>query len=139
MTTGAPLLTSTLPGAEGARTIDSVNPADLSDVVARVELAGPQALVEAARRANAAQRVWAQVPPPVRGRVIAAIGRLVEANFEALSQLVTREVGKPIVESRGEVQEIRHEPRFLELQNQIWASLKDEVERAYAQTAGAAA
>jgi NitT/TauT family transport system ATP-binding protein len=39
---------------------------------------------------------------------------------------------------RGEVQEIRHEPRFLELQGQIWASLKDEVERAYARTAGAA-
>lgn len=39
---------------------------------------------------------------------------------------------------RGEVQQIRHEPRFLELQNQIWAALKDEVDRAYAQTAGAA-
>ena len=39
---------------------------------------------------------------------------------------------------RGEVQEIRHERRFLELQGQIWASLKDEVERAYARTAGAA-
>ena len=39
---------------------------------------------------------------------------------------------------RGEVQDIRHEPRFLELQGQIWASLKDEVQRAYAQTAGAA-
>ena len=39
---------------------------------------------------------------------------------------------------RGEVQAIRHEPRFLELQNRIWASLKDEVDRAYAQTAGAA-
>jgi NitT/TauT family transport system ATP-binding protein len=39
---------------------------------------------------------------------------------------------------RGEVQEIRHERRFLELQGQIWASLKDEVQRAYAQTAGAA-
>ena len=39
---------------------------------------------------------------------------------------------------RGQVQEIRHEPRFLELQNRIWASLKDEVDRAYAQTAGAA-
>ncbi|HEV7207113.1 MAG TPA: ABC transporter ATP-binding protein [Mycobacteriales bacterium] len=38
---------------------------------------------------------------------------------------------------RGEVQQIRHEPRFLELQNQIWASLKDEVDRAYAQTAAA--
>ncbi len=39
---------------------------------------------------------------------------------------------------RGEVQEIRHEARFLQLQNQIWAALKDEVERAYAQTAVAA-
>ncbi len=39
---------------------------------------------------------------------------------------------------RGQVQEIRHQPRFLELQNKIWASLKDEVDRAYAQTAGAA-
>ena len=39
---------------------------------------------------------------------------------------------------RGDVQTIRHEPRFLELQNKIWASLKDEVQRAYAQTAGAA-
>jgi NitT/TauT family transport system ATP-binding protein len=39
---------------------------------------------------------------------------------------------------RGEVQEIRHEPRFLELQQQIWASLKDEVERAYARTVRAA-
>ena len=37
---------------------------------------------------------------------------------------------------RGEVQEIRHEPRFLELQGQIWASLKDEVERAYAADGG---
>ena len=39
---------------------------------------------------------------------------------------------------RGEVQAIRHEPRFLELQNQIWESLRDEVDRAYARTAGAA-
>ncbi|WP_310963809.1 ABC transporter ATP-binding protein [Nocardioides terrisoli] len=39
---------------------------------------------------------------------------------------------------RGSIQDIRHEPRFLELQGRIWTSLKDEVERAYAQTAGAA-
>ena len=30
---------------------------------------------------------------------------------------------------RGDVQAIRHEPRFLELQDQIWESLKDEVTR----------
>ena len=36
---------------------------------------------------------------------------------------------------RGAVQEIRFEPRFLELHHQIWASLRDEVEAAYARTA----
>ncbi|MFZ0158368.1 MAG: aldehyde dehydrogenase family protein, partial [Kineosporiaceae bacterium] len=49
---------------------------------------------------------WAAVPAPIRGRVIAAIGRLIEANAETLAQLVTREVGKPLAEARGEVQEI---------------------------------
>jgi len=40
---------------------------------------------------------------------------------------------------RGSAQEIRFEPRFLELQHQIWSSLREEVERAYARTAGAVA
>jgi NitT/TauT family transport system ATP-binding protein len=39
---------------------------------------------------------------------------------------------------RGDVQEIRHEQHFQELQGRIWASLKDEVDRAYRQTAAAA-
>jgi NitT/TauT family transport system ATP-binding protein len=38
---------------------------------------------------------------------------------------------------RGAVQEIRFEPRFLELHHQIWESLREEVQRAYARTAGA--
>jgi NitT/TauT family transport system ATP-binding protein len=33
---------------------------------------------------------------------------------------------------RGAVQEIRFQPRFLELHHQIWESLREEVERAYA-------
>lgn len=40
---------------------------------------------------------------------------------------------------RGDVQEIRHEERFLDIQGRIWESLRDEVTRAYEQTAGAAA
>lgn len=40
---------------------------------------------------------------------------------------------------RADVQEIRHDERFLELQGRIWESLKDEVTRAYERTAGAAA
>lgn len=85
---------------------ESTNPALLSDVVADVALAGTSTFVEACRVAKAAQGSWADVPPPVRGRVIAEVGRIVEANKERLARLVTREVGKPYHESLGEVQEI---------------------------------
>ena len=82
------------------------NPARLDDVVSEAELAGRQALVEACRVAREAQLSWAEVPGPVRGRAIQQIGRLVEENKEALARLITREIGKPIKESRGEVQEV---------------------------------
>ncbi|MCL2542125.1 MAG: ABC transporter ATP-binding protein [Nocardioidaceae bacterium] len=36
---------------------------------------------------------------------------------------------------RGDVQEMRFQPRFVELQRRIWSSLREEVERAYAATA----
>jgi NitT/TauT family transport system ATP-binding protein len=38
---------------------------------------------------------------------------------------------------RGAVQEIRFDPHFLELHHQIWSTLREEVERAYARTATA--
>ena len=88
------------------QTIDSLNPADLSDVVTTVALATSADVVAAAATANEAQRAWADVPAPARGRTIAQVGRLVEANKEALAALVTREVGKPYAESLGEVQEV---------------------------------
>ena len=87
-------------------TLTSTNPANTSETVAEVRLGDASTFVDAARAARAAQREWAKVPAPARGRVIANVGRLVEANKEALSRLVTREVGKPYAESLGEVQEI---------------------------------
>jgi aldehyde dehydrogenase (NAD+) len=84
----------------------SRNPARLDDRVATVLLAGPEALRDATASAARAQRSWRDVPAPVRGRVVASLGRLVEANKEALSALVTREIGKPYTEALGEVQEI---------------------------------
>jgi len=84
----------------------SINPARPSETVATVLLAGADTFAEACRTAAAAQREWAQIPAPVRGRVIASIGRLVEANAEELARLVTREVGKPYREALGEVREI---------------------------------
>jgi aldehyde dehydrogenase (NAD+) len=109
--TDASIITSTIggqavPAGSGQQEITSVNPARLDDEVARVGLADAQTFAAACRSARAAQRDWAAVPAPVRGQVIANLGKLVAANFEALAQLVTREVGKPIAEARGEVQEI---------------------------------
>jgi len=103
------VITSHVAGASvrgDAGTVVSTNPSRLDDVVAEVSLASSEQLVEAFRAATAAQPAWADTPAPVRGRVIAQIGRLVEANSEALAALITREVGKPMAESRGEVQEI---------------------------------
>lgn len=103
------MITSHVAGASvrgDAGTVVSTNPSRLDDVVAEVSLASSEQLVGAFRAATAAQPAWADTPAPVRGRVIAQIGRLVEANSEALAALITREVGKPMAESRGEVQEI---------------------------------
>jgi alpha-ketoglutaric semialdehyde dehydrogenase len=94
-----------VPGAPAGR-ITSTNPARTSEVVADVALADAATFAAAAAAARAAQPAWADVPAPVRGRAIAHIGRLVEANAEALARLVTREIGKPYAEALGEVREI---------------------------------
>ena len=86
-------------------TITSVDPATGADVLT-AELVDAAAFVDACRSARDAQRAWAAVPAPVRGRVVERIGRLVEANADALARLVTREIGKPLPEARGEVQEV---------------------------------
>jgi alpha-ketoglutaric semialdehyde dehydrogenase len=96
---------SEVAGAPGGR-LRSVNPARMDEVVAEVALGDAKTFAEAARSARAAQRSWSDVPAPVRGRAIANLGRLVEANAEALAALVTREIGKPYAEALGEVREI---------------------------------
>ncbi len=96
---------SEVAGAPGGR-FGSVNPARIGEVVAEVALGDAKTFAEAARSARAAQRSWSDVPAPVRGRAIANLGRLVEANAEALAALVTREIGKPYAEALGEVREI---------------------------------
>src|SRR3954452_8450640 len=86
--------------------LTSTNPARLDDVVAEVLLGDAATFVDACRAARSAQKEWASVPAPARGRVIAQVGRLIEANKEQLAALVTREIGKPYPEALGEVQEI---------------------------------
>ena len=101
-------LTSIIDGheVEGGAEYSSRNPSRCDEVVAAVRLADAETFRRAAESAKVAQRAWADVPAPVRGRVIASLGRLVESNKEALAALVTREIGKPAAEALGEVQEI---------------------------------
>src|SRR5579859_4837904 len=101
-------ITSIVAGAPapGAARIASTNPARTSEIVADVSLGDAGTFVAAAQAARRAQPAWADVPAPVRGRAIAHIGRVVEANAESLARLVTREIGKPYPEALGEVREI---------------------------------
>jgi alpha-ketoglutaric semialdehyde dehydrogenase len=90
--------------APGGR-LSSTDPAT-GETVGEALLGDAAQFVEACAVARDAQRDWAATPAPVRGRVIERVGRLVEANAEALARLVTREIGKPLAEARGEVQEV---------------------------------
>ncbi|HEY7660728.1 MAG TPA: aldehyde dehydrogenase family protein, partial [Actinomycetota bacterium] len=92
-------------GAPGG-TIDVADPAHLDQVVATARLGDATTLVEACRVAREAHAQWAHTPAPVRGRAVQQLGRLVEDNAEALARTLTREIGKPIAEARGSVQEV---------------------------------
>ena len=107
-------MTRTLRSLVGGRPVEGspggsatiTNPARLAEAVAEVALGDAGTFLAACRSARAAQPGWAATPAPRRGRAIQQIGRLVEANAEALARLVTDEIGKPYREARGEVQEI---------------------------------
>ncbi len=89
---------------DDAGRLEVTNPAT-GEVTGVTRTAAPATFAAAAASAHAAQAAWAAVPAPVRGVAIHRLGRLLEDNKESLSRLVTAEIGKPIAESRGEVQE----------------------------------
>ncbi len=89
----------------GAETFVSCNPANAKEVVGTFGCASRAQVVAACTRARAAFAQWKRTPAPIRAGIIANFGRLLEDNKEALSRLVTREMGKPIREARGDVQE----------------------------------
>ena len=94
-----------LEGAPGG-TLSIANPADLDERVAEANLSDATTFVEACRTAREVQRAWARTPAPIRGRAIQQLGRLVEGSAETLARIITREIGKPMAEARGSVQEV---------------------------------
>lgn len=83
----------------------SVNPADTRDILNTYSSANKDVCREACENAKRAFKTWAQTPAPVRASVIQNFAGLIEKNKTALAQLVTREMGKPLREALGDVQE----------------------------------
>src|SRR6476660_1002766 len=86
------------------RTALNVNPANTDDVLGTVQQATRDEARTAVEAAANAFRDWRATPAPTRGRIVAKAARLLEENKEEVAQLLTREEGKTIAESRGELQ-----------------------------------
>lgn len=81
----------------------SVDPADPAQIVAEYRTAGPELLDEAVRAAVAAQPEWDRQGTIARGLVLRRAAELLAQRAESVAALMTREQGKTLAESRGEV------------------------------------
>src|SRR2546426_5567142 len=79
-----------------------LNPAT-EEPLAEIEPAGVEETDAAVARAKAAFPAWRAVAPSDRARLLRRLATLVEENGEELARIETRNVGKPISDSRGEV------------------------------------
>ncbi|MGY3803457.1 aldehyde dehydrogenase family protein [Pigmentibacter ruber] len=94
----------------GKRTIGtdlfpSINPANKEDTLAIFANASKEECREACHEAKKGWENWKKTPAPIRAGIIANFAKLIEKNKEPLAQILTREMGKPIKEARGDIQE----------------------------------
>src|SRR5437870_4317393 len=83
-------------------TISVLNPAT-EEELAQLPQAGVEEADAAVARARAAYPGWRAVAPGDRVRLLRRLATLVEEHGEELARIETRNVGKPISDSRGEV------------------------------------
>ena len=84
---------------------DNVNPADKSDVIGRFPLSGDDDVEDAVQSAKCGFEVWRKTPAPARGDVLRRVGDIMTRRKDEIADLMTREMGKPLTETRGDVQE----------------------------------
>jgi aldehyde dehydrogenase (NAD+) len=92
-------------GADGGARFLSRNPAYTDDVVGDFPLGGRAEVEAACKAAREAYPMWRSTPAPVRGVVLARLAEVLVRDKVFLSRLLTREIGKPLREAEGEVQE----------------------------------
>jgi len=91
-------------GCTGA-TFENINPADTRDVIGTFPLSGPDDVNRAVASAKKGFEIWRRTPAPGRGDVLRRVGDLLSARKDDIASLMTREMGKPLSETRGDVQE----------------------------------
>lgn len=89
-------------GADGRETQDVLNPATNRSIGA-VPLAGPDDVQRAAEAAGRAFAGWRTTPPERRAEILHRAAALMRERREEIAPLVTLEQGKPMKESRNEV------------------------------------
>ncbi|GCE26033.1 aldehyde dehydrogenase [Dictyobacter alpinus] len=90
--------------AHGGKLFTSTNPAHTQEVIGQYQMSDVQDLEDAVSAATKAQRAWSATPAPVRGEVLWRTAQLLEQQQEELAVLMTREMGKILKETRGDVQ-----------------------------------
>src|SRR5256884_4474854 len=87
-----------------SKTVNNINPADTEDIIGTVRQATRDEAGAAVDAASEACQSWRKTPAPSRGKIVAKAARLMEEAKEELASILTREEGKTISESRGELQ-----------------------------------
>jgi len=91
--------------AKSGKTFQNVNPADHSDIVGEFPSSGPEDVDLAVAAAKKAYATWRLVPAPKRAEILFRAGSLLAQNKEKFARDMTREMGKVLAETRGDVQE----------------------------------
>jgi aldehyde dehydrogenase (NAD+) len=86
------------------RRVQDLNPADVHDVIADAPASPAAEAAEACEAAARAFEGWRDTPAPVRGQILYRVQRRMEERRQELAEALTREEGKTLSESRGEVQ-----------------------------------
>ena len=81
------------------------NPADTRDFIGRFPRSNATDVAAAVASAARGFAQWRRTPAPARGDVLRRVGEILVARKEELADLMTREMGKPLAETRGDVQE----------------------------------
>jgi len=92
------------PAATG-KTFLNLNPADHSDVVGEFPASGAEDVDRAVAAAKEAYKTWRLVPAPKRAEILVRAGLLLQERKERYARDMTREMGKVLAETRGDVQE----------------------------------